>query len=118
MKSSTYSNVDEYIATFPPDKQQVLTKIRQTIKGAAPEATEKISYGVPTYVYKGNLVHFGGYDKHFALYPGSKGVEAFKDALEGLETSKGTIRFAADKPVPYDLIRDITTELYTQRINS
>ncbi len=111
----TYANVEDYIAAFPVEKQTVLQKIRETIQKAAPEASEKISYGIPTYVHKGNLVHFGGYDKYFALYPGSKGVEAFKEALKGLDTSKGTVRFAADQPVPYDLIRDITTELYNQR---
>ena len=103
-----YKDVDEYITTFPKDVQAKLQQIRKTIASAAPEAKEKIAYGIPTFTFHGNLIHFGGYPTHFGLYPGSAGVAEFKDRLKGYETSKGTIRFPIDKPLPLDLIHDIT----------
>lgn len=107
----TFETVDEYITSFPDETQEVLNKIRSIIIKAAPEATEKMSYGILTYAYKRNLVHFGAFDGHYSLFPGSKGVEAFKDRLEGYKTSKGTIRFPSNEPIPYDLIEDITKHL-------
>lgn len=104
----SYENIDEYIANFSTDQQVVLQKIRKTIQEAAPEATEKISYGIPTFSLNGPLVHFAAYDHHYAFYPGSGGIEAFKSKLEGYDTAKGTIRFPIDKPVPYELIQEIT----------
>lgn len=108
MAMQTYKTVDEYITQFPQEQQAVLAKMRQTIQAAAPDATEKISYGIPTFVYKGNLVHFAAYDNHYAFYPGSFGIAEFKEELQPYSTSKGTIRFDVDKPVPYDLITKIT----------
>lgn len=103
-----YNNIDEYIANFPEDVQAKLQQIRKAIVAAAPEAKEKIAYGIPTFTLNGNLIHFGGYDTHFGLYPGSAGVAEFKERLKDYETSKGTIRFPLDKPLPLDLIHDIT----------
>jgi uncharacterized protein YdhG (YjbR/CyaY superfamily) len=105
---NTYKTIDEYISNFPPHIQEVLQKIRQTIQQAAPQATEKISYGIPTFTQSGNLIHFAAYDKHYGLYPGAAPVEALKDELKGYTTSKGTIQLPIDKPVPYDLITRIT----------
>ena len=107
----SYKDVDEYIANFPPKTQEILQKIRQTIRTALPEATEKISYGIPTYWQGRNVVHFGGYDMHIGFYPGSKAIVEFAEELKAYETSKGTVRFPLDKPVPYELIEKIT--LYT-----
>jgi uncharacterized protein YdhG (YjbR/CyaY superfamily) len=100
--------IDQYIARYPKDVQAKLEKIRLTIHKAAPEAQEKISYGLATFTYHGNLVHFGAYDTHIGFYPGSIGVSMFKDELKDYDTSTGTIRFPLDKPVPYDLIKKIT----------
>lgn len=108
MKMHDYKNIDEYISNFPDDTQVILQKIRQTVQKVAPEATEKISYGIPTFVFNGNLVHFSAYDKHIGFYPGAASILAFKDELMGYETSKGTIRFSLNKPIPYDLIETIT----------
>lgn len=100
--------VDEYIATYPESTQKILKKIQATIKKLAPDAEEKIGYGIPTYKVNGkNAVHFGGYDGHIGLYPGSVGVSEFTDQLKDYDTSKGTIRFPLDKPIPYDLIEQI-----------
>lgn len=106
MKS--YKTIDEYIANFPPEVQEKLQQMRQTIAAAAPEAKEKISYGIPTFTLNGNLVHFGGYPTHIGFYPGPAGVSEFKEKLSAYETSKGTIKFPLDKPLPLDLVREIT----------
>lgn len=103
-----YKTIDEYIANFSPEMQVKLQQVRKTIAAAAPEAKEKISYGIPTFMLRGNLVHFGGYDTHIGFYPGPAGVEEFKDKLNDYKTAKGTIQLPLDQPLPLDLIRDIT----------
>lgn len=118
MKMNEYKTTEEYIANFPADKQQVLEKIRAAIKSVVPEPGEKISYGIPTITYKGkNLVHFAGYDGHYAFYPGAEPLEVFKDELAPYETAKGTVRFPLDKPLPYDLIKKMTTYRLEQLSN-
>lgn len=103
-----YSTVDEYIAASAKNAQPLLRTIRTTIQKAAPDANEKISYGIPTFTFHGNLVHFGGFKDHIGFFPGGAGVANFQSKLKGYETSKGTIRFPLDKPLPLDLITKIT----------
>lgn len=103
-----YQNVDEYIASFPSETQEVLQKVRQIITDVIPDATERISYGIPTYTLGKNVVHFGGYSAHLGFYPGSEAIAAFKDRLTGYDTAKGTVKFYLNKPIPYDLIKEIT----------
>lgn len=100
-------NIDEYIAAFPQDIQEILQKIRATIREAAPQARETISYQMPTFTLKGNLVHFAAFKRHIGFFPTPSGVEQFKDELTGYKTSKGTIQFPLGQPIPYDLIRRI-----------
>lgn len=102
-----YTTIDEYIAEFPEEVQLVLKKFRETIHKAVPEATEAISYGIPTFKLQGNLVHFGGFKQHVGFYPSPSGINAFKEELTPYLVSKGTIRFALDKPIPYDLVTKI-----------
>ena len=97
-------NIDEYIAGFPTEVQKILKKIRVTIRKAAPDAEETISYQMPTFTLKGNLVHFAAYQKHIGLYPAPRGIEKFKKELSVYEGAKGTVRFPLDKPIPYGLI--------------
>jgi uncharacterized protein YdhG (YjbR/CyaY superfamily) len=97
-------DIDEYIAKFPKDVQEVLEKIRATIKEAAPNAEETISYGMPAFTFKGNLVYFAAHKKHIGFYPGSAGIEKFKNELSDYEGAKGTVRFPFGKPIPYDII--------------
>ncbi len=99
--------IDEYIAAFPQDVQARLQEIRETIRAAAPEATEAIKYGIPTFVQHGNLVHFGAYKYHIGFYPAPSGLEAFKEKLAAYPGSKGTVQFPFDQPLPLDLVRDI-----------
>jgi uncharacterized protein YdhG (YjbR/CyaY superfamily) len=100
-------NIDEYIAGFPPAVQARLKKIRQTIKKAAPGATEAIAYQMPTFKLHGNLVHFAAFDRHIGFYPVPSGIEAFKAELAVYKQGKGSVQFPLDQPVPYDLIRRI-----------
>ena len=103
-----YSTIDEYIARYPEDKQKILAKIRKTVRKAAPQAAEKISYRMPTFYQKQNLVHFAVMKNHIGFYPGAEGVAAFATELAGYKTSKGAIQFPFSKPIPYDLIAKIT----------
>ena len=107
-KYSTINSIDEYIAQFPEDIQAILQQIRSVIKEAAPEATEKISYQMPTFYLKGNLVHFAAFKSHIGFYPVPSGIEKFKEELSQYKGGKGSVQFPLDKPIPYDLIRRIT----------
>lgn len=108
MKAKVAKNIDEYIADFPDDVQKSLEKVRAAIKKAAPCADEAIKYQIPTFVLNGNLISFAGYKNHIGLYPGSKPIEEFEDELAGYTTSKGTVQFPLDKPMPVGLINKIT----------
>ena len=103
-----YKDIDSYINSFPNDIQIVLEKVRVCIKKIAPKAEETICYGIPTFKLNGNLVHFGGFKKHIGFFPTSSGVTAFKKELSSYKTSRGTIQFPLDKPIPFELIRKIT----------
>lgn len=103
-----YRTTDEYIASFPGHIQKLLNQIRQAIKEVVPpETSEKIAYGIPTFTYHGNLVHFAGYKTHIGFYPGSAPIKQFEKELTGFKTSKGTVQFPLDKPLPFELIRKI-----------
>ena len=99
--------IDEYIAGFPPDVQEVLQKIRMTIHQAAPEAQEKISYQMPTFYLNGNLVHFAAFKEHIGFYPVPTGIEKFKKELSVYKQGKGSVQFPLNQPMPYELITKI-----------
>ncbi|MBP8002899.1 MAG: DUF1801 domain-containing protein [Chloroflexi bacterium] len=99
--------IDEYIVGFPEDVQAILQAIRQTIKAAAPQAEEAISYQMPTFKLKGNLVHFAAFKNHIGFYPVPSGIEQFKEELAVFKQGKGSVQFPLDKPMPFDLIRRI-----------
>ena len=100
-------SIDEYINTFPIEIQKILESLRKIIKKAAPKAEETISYKIPTFKLNGNLVHFAAFKNHIGFYPTPSGIEKFKKELSVYETSKGTIRFPLDQPVPFDLVKKI-----------
>ena len=104
---STTATIDDYIDDAPPATQGALRRLRTLIKEEAPEATERISYAVPTFALHGPLVHFAGYDGHIGFYPGPSGVAAFKDELKPYKTGKGSIQLPLDEPLPTDLLRRI-----------
>ena len=105
-----FKTVDEYIASYPPAVQEVLQTLRQTIKQAAPDATETIKYGMPTFVFHGNLVYFGAWKKHIGFYPITAAMEESIEELANYKTSgKGTIQFPLNQPLPLPLIRTIVS---------
>jgi len=102
-----YQTIDEYIKAFPPEVQSILEKIRKTIRKAAPDATEAISYQMPTLKLNGNLVHFAAFKNHVGFYPVPSGIDAFKKELSPYIAGKGTLRFPLGQPIPYDLIEKV-----------
>jgi uncharacterized protein YdhG (YjbR/CyaY superfamily) len=104
---TTPRTIDEYIAGFPPEIQAILKKIRLTIRKAAPDAEEKISYQMPTFTLQGNLVHFAAFKKHIGFYPTPTGTEKFQKELSVYKGAKGSVRFPLDQPIPYGLISKI-----------
>src|SRR5690242_10750414 len=107
--NTSLKTIDAYIAGFPEDVQVLLEKVRTTIKMVAPKSVETISYGIPTFKLNGkNLVHFAGYKSHIGFYPGSEAIAVFQDELKDYITSKGTVQFQLDSPIPYDLVKKIT----------
>lgn len=107
MGRAEYKTIDEYIKTCEPEIQKILQEIRRVVHEAAPDATEKISWDMPTFYLYGNLIHFMAHKAHIGFYPGASGVENFEKKLGEYHTSKGAIQFPIAKPMPYDLITQI-----------
>jgi uncharacterized protein YdhG (YjbR/CyaY superfamily) len=103
----TFNSIDEYILQFSQEVQEILKTLRSVIKESAPDAKEKISYQMPTFDLHGNLVHFAAYKNHIGFYPAPSGIEAFKDELSMYKGAKGSVQFPIEKPLPYELIREI-----------
>ncbi|MBX4259687.1 DUF1801 domain-containing protein [Clostridium estertheticum] len=106
-ESNDFLDFECYFKQFPKDVQEILQKIRHLIQEAAPEATEKISYQMPTFFLKGNLVHFAAYKKHIGFYPTPSGIEAFIDQIKVYKYAKGSVQFPLNQPIPYGLIIEI-----------
>jgi len=106
---STASSIDEYIGEFPLETQKVLQEVRAVIRAAAPAATERMSYAIPTFDLNGrHLVHFAGYAKHVGFYPGTTSVAGeFEEELRPYKRGKGSVQFPLNRRMPMDLIRRI-----------
>ncbi|MBS4213553.1 MULTISPECIES: iron chaperone [Neobacillus] len=104
---ATIQSIDDYIIQFPPDIQEKLNSIRNFIKEMVPNAEEKISYQMPAFFLYGNLVYFAAFKKHIGFFPTSSGIAAFQHELSEYKTSKGTVQFPLEKPIPYELIGKI-----------
>jgi uncharacterized protein YdhG (YjbR/CyaY superfamily) len=112
-----YATIDDYIRSFPENIQNILEKMRQTIRKAAPDVVEAISYQMPTFKLNGtNLVHFAAFKNHIGFYPTASGIEAFKKALANYKWSKGAVQFPIDKPVPFDLVEKIVKFRVTENL--
>ena len=98
---------EQYFAAFPNETQKILQQVRETIQKAAPEATEKISYAMPTFYFHGNLVHFAAYQNHLGFYALPSGNEAFQAAISKYKSGKGSIQFPINEPMPLELIAQI-----------
>jgi uncharacterized protein YdhG (YjbR/CyaY superfamily) len=99
-----FTSIDEYIATFPEPIQKMLREMRATIKAAAPDATEIISYQMPAFALKGNLVYFSAGKNHIGFYPTPSAIKAFEDELSVYKSAKGSVQFSFDEPLPLELI--------------
>jgi uncharacterized protein YdhG (YjbR/CyaY superfamily) len=110
--------IDEYIAAFPKEVQDVLEKIRSAIRESAPEAEEAISYGIPAFRLNGSRdsVYFAGWKNHIGFYPTPSGIEAFKKELAPFKQEKGSVQFPLDKPIPYDLVKKIVRYRVTENL--
>jgi len=106
-KKKGVATIDEYIAGFPKDIQEILERLRVTIRKAAPEAEETINYAIPTFTLNGNLVHFAAAKNHIGFYPAPSGIKAFEKELSVYEGAKGSIKFPLDKPLPLSLVSKI-----------
>ena len=107
MEKMNCKTIDEYIARFPKNVQDVLEQLRKAIKLSAPESEETISYQMPAFKQKGILVYFAAFKNHIGFYPTPSGIEKFRKELSGHEFSKGAIKFPIDEPIPMDLISKI-----------
>jgi len=103
----TFNSIDEYILQFSPEVQEILKMFRKIIKDIAPEAEERMSWQMPTFVLHGNLVHFAAHKNHIGFYPAPSGIDAFKQELSGYKGAKGSVQFPLNKPMPYELVRKI-----------
>ncbi len=99
--------IDDYISVCPETIQPKLKELRRIISNAEPEMSEKISWQMPTFFLKSNVIHFAAHKKHIGLYPGPKAIEVFSHRLEGYRTTKGAIQIPNDTPLDSSLIRDI-----------
>ncbi len=106
-KAARPTNTDDYIVQFPPDVRTILSKVREVIKQTAPDAQERISYGMPGFYQNGMLVWFAGHKDYIGFYPTGEGIEAFRDQLKGYKFSKGAVQFPLNKPIPYELIKQM-----------
>jgi uncharacterized protein YdhG (YjbR/CyaY superfamily) len=110
------TTIDAYISAFPADVQPILENVRQTIRKAAPEAAETMSYGIPTFDLNGkHLVFFAGWKHHISVYPLPAGDDAFQRRIAQYKRVKSAVQFPLDKPVPYDLIGEIVTLLQSEK---
>ncbi len=105
--------VDEYICAQPDGVREKLEAVRKAIRKALPEAEERLSWGMPTFWKKHNIIHFAGFKNHIGLYPGPEAVMEFSERLQGYKTSKGTIQFPHSVPLPLELIEEIAAWCYT-----
>lgn len=108
MENKKYQTIDEYIYAQDKKYQQMLFNVKKTIKDVAIDAQEKISYGMPTFYLKNNLIHFALMKNHLGIYPGSEAIVEFEARLKKYKTSKGAIRMPLDQKNDYKLIEDIT----------
>jgi uncharacterized protein YdhG (YjbR/CyaY superfamily) len=112
------TNIDVYIASFPPEIQKILQKIRLTIRQAAPDAQECISYNIPAFRLHGTLVYFAAFKKHIGFYPPVHGDAKLEKAISPYAGEKGNLRFPLDQPIPFDLITKIVNLRVKQNLSN
>lgn len=104
----TQNPIEAFIQSCPEPTRDIQYRLLEIVRECCPTCTEKIGYGIPTFVYKKtNLIHFAGYAKHIGIYPGADGIEAFKDRIQGYVHAKGSVQFPLNEAMPYDLFREM-----------
>ena len=112
----SFTTIDEYISTFPTPIQSILENVRQAVRKAAPEATETISYGIPTFDFHGkHLVYFAAWRHHISVYPLPSGDDAFRQKTAPYKRVKSTIQLPVDQPIPYDVVTELVTFLKREK---
>jgi uncharacterized protein YdhG (YjbR/CyaY superfamily) len=109
--------IDEYIETFESKIRKTLNEIRTFIKNEVPEATEKISYGIPTFFLNGNLIHFAAFKDHYSFFPSSSGIDVLEKELAPYRTGKGTLSFSLDQPIPWEVIQKVVQFRVKENLN-
>lgn len=117
MKENAVSTIDEYMIQFPIEIQTILTELRAFITELVPEATQKISYQMPTFYLYGNLVHFAAHKNHIGFYPAPSAIEAFQEELSKYKWAKGSVQFPLKEPMPYELIKKMVLFRVEENIN-
>ena len=117
MEKSTPATIDEYILTCEESIRPLLHKLRETIRQAAPDAEETISYKMPAFRFHGMLVYFAAYKNHIGFYPTSSGITAFEKQLSGYKTSKGAVQFPIREDLPFELVRQIVAFRVEEQLN-
>jgi uncharacterized protein YdhG (YjbR/CyaY superfamily) len=107
MENRKVESIDEYVALWPLEIRKKLKQIRSVIKKSVPDAEERISYRMPMFYLNGVLVYFAAFKNHIGFFPTAKGVNEFKKELKEYKTTKGTIHFPYDKPIPLELVKKI-----------
>ena len=105
--STKFTTVDEYLSALPVNTKSILKEFRKTIKQAAPQAEELISYNMPAFTLHGRLVYYAAHKNHIGFYPVSSAIKAFQKELSGYKTSKGAIQFPIGRPIPFGLVTKI-----------
>lgn len=109
-------NIDEYISTFDGELRERMTALRELIHSCHPDITEKISWGIPTFVLKGNLVHFSAEKKHMGFHPGKAAIDAFSDRFGDHTHTKSTLHLPYNKPMPWELLREMVEFCIRERL--
>lgn len=116
MQTNSATDIDSYIADFPKEVQKLLQQLRTTISKAAPNATERIKYAIPTFYLNGNLVHFAAYKNHIGFYPAPSGIKKFEKELSRYKGAKGSVQFPIAEPLPLDLVKKIVEFRVTENM--
>ncbi len=106
------NTIDAYIASQPENVQSLLNQVRNTLRSVLPDAEERISWSMPTYWKKQNIIHFAAFKNHIGIYPGEKAIVHFADKLREYKTSKGTLQLPYSKPLPLELVAEIARWCY------
>ena len=114
--SAAFLTIDDYIQRFPAHIQKILAELRLSIRLAAPQAIEKISYQMPTFYLHGNLVHFAAFKSHIGFYPTPSGISGFREELQKYKTSKGAVQFPLGQPLPLELVKKIVAFRVTENL--